>query len=165
MKRAIGILLAGVLCAAMCIGLAGCGGQAQFYTLREAYEQELITYDDLKTIANEKSGAPDAQGRELSEESQAIVKAELIEHYDDLRGTLVRFEGDMDMSEPLRSGISEKMEIEYYYGNFSGKDVFGVKFADSQLQWIEHITIADVEFYWAPNSWVIVWTNPEKLEF
>lgn len=165
MKRGIGILLAGVLCAAMCIGLAGCKGQAQFYTLREAYEQELITYDDLKTFANEKSGAPDAQGRELSEESQAIVKAELIEHYDDLRGTLVRFEGDIDMSETLRPLISNQMEIGYYYGNFSGKDVFGVKFADSQFQVAWHITIADIEFYWAPNSWIIVWTNPDGIEF
>ncbi len=161
MKRAIGILLADVLCAAMCIGLAGCKGQAQFYTLREAYEQELITYDDLRAIADD----PNAQGRELSEESQAIVKAELIEHYDDLRGTLVRFEGDIDMSETLRPLISNQMEVEYYYGNFSGKDVFGVKFADSQFQVAWHITIADIEFYWAPNSWIIVWTNPEKLEF
>ena len=161
MKRAIGILLAGVLCAAMCIGLAGCRGQAQFYTLREAYEQELITYDDLRAIADD----PNAQGRELSEESQAIVKAELIEHYDDLRGTLVRLEGDIDMSETLRPLISNQMEVEYYYGNFSGKDVFGVKFADSQFQVAWHITIADIEFYWAPNSWIIVWTNPEKLEF
>ena len=165
MKRAIGILLADVLCAAMCIGLAGCKGQAQFYTLREAYEQELITYDDLKTIANEKSGAPDAQGRELSEESQAIVKAELIEHYDDLRGTLVRFEGGMDMSEPLRSGISEKMEIEYYYGNFNEKEVFYVEFAESQLQWIERMEIGGIVFSMGINCWIIVWTNPQGIEF
>ena len=38
MKRAIGILLAGVLCAAMCIGLAGCKEQKAFYKLEEAYE-------------------------------------------------------------------------------------------------------------------------------
>ena len=161
MKRAIGILLAGVLCAAMCIGLAGCGGQAQFYTLREAYEQELITYDDLRAIADD----PNAQGRELSEESQAIVKAELIEHYDDLRGTLVRFEGDMDMSDPLRSGISEKMEIEYYYGNFNEKEVFYVEFAESQLQWIERMEIGGIVFSMGINCWIIVWTNPQGIEF
>ena len=156
-KKCICIIFTVILLTSTCIGLVGCGGQKQFYTLLEAYRQELITFEDLKTIHN-----GFGQGRKLSEESQASVKAELIEHYDDLRGTLIRFEGDIDASETLWDE-REAIKVEYYCGNFSGKEAFYVEFLESQLQWTVTTEIAGLEFNMGINCWIIIWTNPDGL--
>ncbi len=54
MKRAGYVILAGIMAAGMCVGLAGCKGSppfGEFYSLQGAYEAGILTHDELMSIA------------------------------------------------------------------------------------------------------------------
>ena len=154
MKRAIGILLAGVLCAAMCIGLAGCGGQKAFYTLEEAYEAELLTYEDLQQIYYLRNDGE--ENPSLTEEEDAAIRQSFFDNSKELLME-IGFKGSYSSS--------NEIEIYQYSGSYHGKYVVDIMVYDSDFQAIWSTQIEDLIFRVPDGVYTFVWTNPEKLEF
>ena len=154
MKRAIGILLAGVLCAAMCIGLAGCGGQKAFYTLEEAYEAELLTYEDLQQIYYLRNDGEENPG--LTEEEDAAIRQSFFDNSKAIIEEL-GYEGSYSSS--------DEIEIYQYSGSYHGKYVVDIMVANSQLQAVLSVRIEDLTFYTPDGVYTFVWTNPDGIEF
>ena len=155
MKRAIGILLAGVLCAAMCIGLAGCGGQKAFYTLEEAYEAELLTYEDLQQIYYLRNDE-EAPRLTLTAEEDAAIRQSF-------------FDNSQEIKEQLGLGGAysspDEIKIYRYCGSYHEKYVVDIMVYDSDLQAIWSTQIEDLTFYTPDGVYTFIWTNQEEIEF
>lgn len=155
MKRAIGILLAGVLCAAMCIGLAGCKGQKAFYTLEEAYEAELLTYEDLQQIYYLRNDE-EAPRLTLTAEEDAAIRQSF-------------FDNSQEIKEQLGLGGAysspDEIKIDWYGGCYRGNYVVYIVVFVSAPQAVLSDKIEDLTFYHAYGVYIFVWTNPEEIEF
>ena len=154
MKRAIGILLAGVLCAAMCIGLAGCKGQKAFYTLEEAYEAELLTYEDLQQIYYLRNNGEEEPG--LTQEEDAAIRQSF---FDNSKELLAEIGLNGSYSSP------DEIEIPYFFGCFHGYYVVDIMVDNSALTAVLSYQIEGMTFYNAPGVYNFIWTNPEEIEF
>ena len=155
MKRAIGILLAGVLCAAMCIGLAGCGGQKAFYTLEEAYEAELLTYEDLQQIHHFHQVEPYPTSLTV-EESDAIQQS-FFENSEDILENMglknIKFESP------------DEINVLWFYGCYEGYYAIAIKIYDSDIAALDQLEIAGLEFMYSYGIHIFIWTNPDGIEF
>lgn len=77
MKRAGYVILAGIMAAGMCVGLAGCKGSppfGEFYSLQGAYEAGILTHDELMSIAYYHNGGTRGNEAIMGEDYVPIPK-------------------------------------------------------------------------------------------
>ena len=158
MKKGISILLAALLSAAMCVSLAGCKEpeeQKAFYTLKEAYENGLITYEDLEEIYRIRN---DGEENPLlsADEERAICQS----FFDNFH--IIIQEEEVYGPEIEKQ---EDVEIVEFDGLYHGYYALTMTWFYSPITAVPRYEIADFVFYTHPNEYLFVWTNPEGLEF
>ena len=159
MKKLFSALLAGAMLLAMGLSLAACGGQKAFYTLQEAYEKGIISYEDLKQIHEEhKNGS---EFPPLSAEEDVAIRQSIFENSQEIAKALSSDLGNID----LEFSSPDEIEILSFYGCFQGCYVVYVLAFESALTALWSFEVEDVEFscpYW---NFILVWTNPEGIVF
>ena len=147
----------------MLLSFAACRDKRQFYTLLEAYNEGLITDADLGAIK-----AYDGESVTFTEESREMFRAQLLEHFDDLKGTLYYAEGEKDMYSYLKNWLEQKEyypQILEYYGEYNGVSVLYVEIGFHMFMISEEYCVGEYTFYPWHLSYYLVWTNPEAIEF
>ena len=155
MKKLFSALLAGAMLLAMGLSFAACGGQKAFYTLQEAYEREIISYEDLKQIhANQQVGSEPLY---LTEEEDAAIRQSF-------------FENSQEIVEYLNMGgleysSADEIEILTYEGCYHGYYAVRVKAYESPLTNVWTYKVEGLTFYRADGTYTLIWTNPEGIVF
>ena len=100
-----------------------------------------------------------------------MFRAQLLEHFDDLKGTLYYAEGEKDMYPYLKNWLEQKEyypQILEYYGEYNGVSVLYVEIGFHMFMISEEYCVGEYTFYpcypWH-LSYYLVWTNPEAIEF
>ena len=157
MKKAISILFACILSAALCIGLTGCGEPEEkkaFYTLEEAYENGLITYEDLEEIyriRNDGEGSLELSANEEKTICQSFFdNFQIIIQEDEVYGP--------EIDKP------EDVEVVQFDGLYHGYYVVTITWFYSPITALSRHEIADFVFYTHPSEYIFVWTNPTGQE-
>ena len=164
MRKFFSVFLAGIMLAVMGVGLAACKRNRQFYTLLEAYNEGLITDADLEAITK----ADEEDPVTFTEESQEMFKTQLLEHFDDLKGTLYYAEGEEDMYSFLKRALKDNVyypNIIQYYGECGGAIVLYVELLHNMFMIYQYYYVGEYKFFTWYNSFYLVWTNPEEMEF
>ena len=164
MKKCLAVMAAAMLAVAMCLGLTACEEDRQFYTLLEAYNEGLITDADLEAIKKVDEEDPVT----FTDESQEMFKTQLLEHFDDLKGTLYYAEGEEDMYSFLKRALEDNVyypNIIQYYGEYGGAIVLYVELLHNMFMISQDYYVGEYKFFTWYNSFYLVWTNPERMEF
>ena len=155
MKKLFSALLAGAMLLAMGLSLAACGGQKAFYSLQEAYEREIISYEDLKQIhANQQAGSEPLY---LTEEEDAAIRQSFFENSQEIAE-------DLNMS-GLKYSSADEIEILTYEGCYHGYYAVRVKAYESALTNVWTYKVEGLTFYRADGTYTLIWTNPEGIVF
>ena len=155
MKKLFSALLAGAMLLAMGLSLAACGGQKAFYSLQEAYESGIISYEDLKQIhANQQVGSEPLY---LTEEEDAAIRQSFFENSQEIAE-------DLNMS-GLKYSSADEIEILTYEGCYHGYYAVRVKAFESVLAHVLSYTVKDLTFYYTDGTYTWIWTNPEGIVF
>ena len=155
MKKLFSALLAGAVLLAMGLSLTACGGQKAFYTLQEAYEREIISYEDLKQIhANQQVGSEPLY---LTEEEDAAIRQSFFENSQEIAE-------DLNMS-GLKYSSADEIEILTYEGCYHGYYAVRVKAFESELAHVLSYKVKDLTFYYTDSTYTWIWTNPEGIVF
>ena len=154
MKKLFSALLAGAMLLAMGLSLTACGGQKAFYSLQEAYEREIISYEDLKQIhANQQVGSEPLY---LTEEEDAAIRQSF-------------FENSQEIAEEhhmrLEYSSADEIEILTYEGCYHGYYAVRVKAFESELAHVLSYNVKDLTFYYTDSTYTWIWTNPEGIVF
>lgn len=163
MKRAGCVILAGIMAAGMCVGLAGCKKRLEFYTLPTAYREGLLSYEDLAKL--EASIGYEAVNN-LSPETQEMIKQEVLEHFDDFKGQLAYYEYTYDYYEYYSKNLGivrRDFRIISYEGNYNGYEIMLVQLFESLLQAIHILSIEDLTFDQGDGRFYIAWANSENV--
>lgn len=176
MKRAGCVILAGIMAAGMCVGLAGCKDETEaFYTLQIAYWENIITYDDLKML-NEKIES--GEKVTLSQETQEAIKDEIIENIDHFGGigpslyycptfdTKDMIEQLKEWNKTIEYQIPDKEEMEClnYYGEYHGCHFLLLKTDEPELESVPEMKLGDITFQVITGKGYFIWTNPNHIE-
>ena len=155
MKKLFFALLAGAMLLAMGLSLTACGGQKAFYTLQEAYEREIISYEDLKqTHANQQVGSEPLY---LTEEEDAAIRQSFFENSQEIAE-------DLNMS-GLKYSSADEIEILTYEGCYHGYYAVRVKAFESVLAHVLSYKVKDLTFYYTDGTYTWIWTNPKGIVF
>ena len=155
MKKLFSALLAGTMLLAMGLSLTACGGQKAFYSLQEAYEREIISYEDLKQIhANQQVGSEPLY---LTEEEDAAIRQSFFENSQEIAE-------DLNMS-GLEYSSADEIEILTYEGCYHGYYAVRVKAYESPLTNVWTYKVEGLTFYRADGTYTLIWTNPEGIVF
>ena len=155
MKKLFSALLAGAVLLAMGLSLTACGGQKAFYTLQEAYESGIISYEDLKQIhANQQVGSEPLY---LTEEEDAAIRQSFFENSQEIAE-------DLNMS-GLKYSSADEIEILTYEGCYHGYYAVRVKAFESELAHVLSYKVKDLTFYYTDSTYTWIWTNPEGIVF
>ena len=154
MKKLFSALLAGAMLLAMGLSLTACGGQKAFYSLQEAYEREIISYEDLKQIhANQQVGSEPLY---LTEEEDAAIRQSF-------------FENSQEIAEEyhmrLEYSSADEIEILTYEGCYHGYYAVRVKAFESVLAHVSSYKVKDLTFYYTDGTYAWIWTNPKGIVF
>ena len=154
MKKLFFALLAGAMLLAMGLSLTACGGQKAFYSLQEAYESGIISYEDLKQIhANQQVGSEPLY---LTEEEDAAIRQSF-------------FENSQEIAEEyhmrLEYSSADEIEILTYEGCYHGYYAVRVKAYESALTNVWTYRVEGLTFYRADGTYTLIWTNPEGIVF
>lgn len=174
MRKFFSVFLAGIMLAVMGLGVTACKWNRQFYTLLEAYNEGLITDADLGAI-----NAYEGESVTFTEESREMFRAQLLEHFDDLKGTLYYTyytEGEEDIYPYLKEDMypllkdALKNNVHYpkiiqYYGEYGGASVLYVELLYNMFMISCEYYVGEYKFFTWLYSFYLVWTNPEEMEF
>jgi hypothetical protein len=127
-----------------------------FYNLQQAFDNELLTNDDLDSIAYY-----------LNDESKPVypdpVSAEIQGAIKETRSAILRAEVDRDGVLRYPNATTEDVTILGYYGKYN--DSYAVMIADSfteytSAEWSE--TIDGVTFYYSDGNRILIWIERIK---
>ena len=122
-----------------------------FYNLQQAFDNELITNDDLVSIAyylNDESMP--VYPEPISEEIQEAIK--------ETRSAILKAEVDRDGVLRYPNATAEDVTLRGYYGKYN--DSYAVMIADSYNEYTEALwseTIDGVTFYYTNGNSILIW--------
>ena len=82
--------------------------------------------------------------------SREMFRAQLLEHFDDLKGTLYYAEGEKDMYSYLKNWLEQKEyypQILEYYGEYNGVSVLYVEIGFNMFMISEEYCVGEYTFY------------------
>ena len=153
MKKLFSALLAGAMLLAMGLSLAGCGGHKAFYTLKEAYEREIISYSDVEAmyciykIPNHLV---------LTVQEEEVIKQSFFDNFD-----AILKEEDVT---PRELNSVEDVEITGFYGDYHGNYIVGISWFEDPMCNMLRESVADYSFYVDNDTYLFVWTNPDQID-
>ena len=153
MKKLFSALLAGAMLLAMGLSLAACGGHKAFYTLKEAYEREIISYSDVEAmyciykIPNHLV---------LTVQEEEVIKQSFFDNFD-----VILKEEDVT---PRELNSVEDVEITGFFGDYHGNYIVGISWFDDPTGSMRREIVANCLFYVSNDTYLFVWTNPEQID-
>ena len=159
MKRWISAFLVAALAAMFCIAAAGCAPKATgtFYSLKGAYEEGLLSYDDLMSIAYHHNG-----GRRCNETVMAegyAPKPKDPQELDDETSSRIRNTAAYDCREEYEIKASaDDFTIIEYCGTYN--DCVAVMMTDKYFSYTEALeqdVIADIVFSYNNGNKILIW--------
>lgn len=145
----------------MCIGIfTGCGPKkrGEFYTLKEAYKQELLTIDDLKSIAYYQNNGSEGDNfvpvpkkpEKLSAATESLIK--------ETKAFDLRNESGLNEESSQKEATAEQVSIRKYLGTYGGYVAVIVDDAyTSNLDWIWEQSIDGVTFRYMDGNAIVLW--------
>lgn len=145
----------------MCIGIfAGCGPKkrGEFISLQEAYEQELLTIDDLKSIAYYQNNGSDDDNfvpvpkkpEKLSSTIESLIK--------ETKAFDLRNESGLNQESSQKEATAEQVSIRKYLGTYGGYVAVMIDDAyTSNLDWIWEQSIGGVNFRYMDSNTIVLW--------
>lgn len=181
MKRAGCMILAGIMAAGMCVGLAGCKDEPEalypFYPFQVAYWKNFLSYENIEEL---KRRVDAEEYQVLSTETKESIKTELIENYEDFCGigpalywnpsadNLQEMNKlkEMEIKDDGSRSFQKYIECQRYYGEFNGNHLLYIQYGFVMLAVVvtDRIQIKEVEFVEIDCHWYYLWTNPNHIE-
>lgn len=136
--------------------LAACAPKQRgtFYTLQEAYDQGLLTQDDLKSIAYYQNEGSDDESFTPIPKNPEVLSAKTEKAIRETKAYYFRNQSPY----PIKEAKSKDIRILKYYGTYNNlvavmfDDAYGGHF-DAEVK----ITIAGVLFHYLNSITIIIW--------
>ena len=133
--------------------------KGDFYTLQEAYDQGLITLDDLKSIAYYQNGGSEDESfvpipktpEVLSEKTEKAIK--------ETRAYDARNQSQL----PHKDATPDKVNVKHYYGTYN--NCVAVMITDMYAAYdasLWKITVEGVLFCYADGNRILIWKEKQN---
>ncbi len=155
----LGVIL--IMVIAMMIAMMACEpkNEGKFYSLQEAYDDELLTQDDLKSIAYYQNGGCDDESFVPKPKSPVALSTETESAIKESAAASYRAQKD-DSGESLYPNVvASDFTIIKYCGTYNGSVAIMLSelFSGSDPAVMAEVVIADVTFVYSNGNRIVIW--------